>query len=99
MPTKKLNCWELKNCGRELDGDKVDELGTCPAAVSKESDGVNGGVNGGRICWAVAGTLCNGEVQGTFSKKFMNCLQCPVYTKVQEEEERAFVLLPKSEEE
>jgi signal transduction histidine kinase len=30
-------------------------------------------------CWAVAGTFCRGEVQGTFAQKFGDCRQCVVY--------------------
>jgi hypothetical protein len=30
----------------------------------------------GRPCWAVAGTFCDGEVQGTFAKKLINCMDC-----------------------
>jgi hypothetical protein len=29
---KKLNCWEVKKCGREPGGVKVKELGVCPAS-------------------------------------------------------------------
>lgn len=31
-------------------------------------------------CWQVAGTFCNGEVQGDFAQKYGNCLTCEVYT-------------------
>jgi uncharacterized protein YbcI len=27
---------------------------------------INNGVNGGRICWTITGTLCGGKVQGDF---------------------------------
>ena len=30
-------------------------------------------------CWAVAGTFCRGEVQGTFAQKFGDCRKCVVY--------------------
>ena len=79
------NCWEFKNCGREPGGLKSHELGVCVAAVHAISDGVNGGKNGGRICWAVAGTLCGGKVQGTFAEKKMSCMMCDFYKKVRSE--------------
>jgi hypothetical protein len=41
----------------------------------------------------VAGTLCKGEVQGTFARKLGNCLACPFYIQVEQEEERFFVLM------
>jgi hypothetical protein len=47
---------------------------------------VHEGVNAGRACWIVAGTLCKGEVQGTFAQKFKNCRECDFYISVREEE-------------
>ena len=71
-----LNCWEFKKCGREPGGAKAEELGVCQAAIESRVDEVNRGKNGGRSCWAVTGTLCGGEVQGTFAAKLGNCLMC-----------------------
>jgi len=72
----------------------VEELGVCPATVDSSSDGLNGGRNGGRICWAVSGTFCNGEVQGTFAEKRMSCMNCDFFRMVKREEGRSFLLLP-----
>ena len=72
----RMNCWEFFECGREPNGKKIKELGTCPAAAKVELDGVNDGKNGGRSCWAIAGTLCEGEVQGSYAQKLGNCLKC-----------------------
>ena len=88
----KLNCWQVKNCGRQPGGPKAGELGVCPAATAGSS-GINGGTNGGRICWGVAGTLCGGKVQGTFAQKVSNCMQCPFYLTVKQEEGSSFKLL------
>jgi len=88
----KLNCWEFKKCGRELGGSKVAELGVCPAATEKKADGIHGGKNGGRCCWVIAGTLCKGEIQGTFATKYSNCKECEVYKLVQKEEGGNFEL-------
>jgi len=82
----KLNCWEYKKCGREPGGVKVHELGTCPAATEKKTDGINNGKNGGRACWAISGTLCGGKVQGEFAMKLLNCLTCEFYQLVGMEE-------------
>lgn len=90
---QKLNCWEYKNCGREPGGAKVSELGVCPAAIDTPSNGLNGGSNAGRICWALAGTLCGGQVQGTFAQKRRSCVQCDFYQKVKEEEGKNFSLM------
>ncbi len=82
----KHNCWESKKCGREPGGAKVAELGVCPAVGEKRTDGINGGVNGGRACWAVTGTFCGGQVQGTFALKLANCMECGFYQAVMKEE-------------
>ena len=87
---KNVNCWEFKRCGREPGGAKAGELGVCPAAVSAESTGVNGGRQGGRFCWAVRKTLCEGDVQGTFAMKIVACKECEFYKKVKDEEEGNF---------
>ncbi len=88
----KVNCWEFKKCGRQPQGKNVAELGLCPAAVEDRLDGEHDGVNGGRACWVVAGTLCKGEVQGTFAEKFKSCEQCAFYLKVKKEEWPSFKL-------
>ncbi len=82
----KTNCWEYTKCGREAGGEKVDELGVCIAAAETKANGTHGGVNGGRACWAIAGTLCEGEVQGSYARKFQDCMLCDFYKKVMEEE-------------
>lgn len=82
----KLNCWDVKKCGREPGGAKVKELGVCQAALEPRLDGINDGKNAGRACWGVTGTLCGGKVQGTFASKMGNCLECSFYKQVQQEE-------------
>ncbi len=82
----KLNCWEVKNCGRAPGGAKVQQLGVCAASTESRANGVNGGRNAGRACWAIAGTLCGGTVQGTFATKLANCLQCEFFQQVGREE-------------
>lgn len=83
---RKENCWEFKRCGRQKDGSQCHLLGVCPAATDERLDSVHGGLNAGRACWLIAGTLCGGELQGTFAKKMKNCLQCDFYLKVKKEE-------------
>jgi len=85
------NCWELMRCGRETGGERASEIGICPAATSEDADGVNSGTNGGRVCWAVAGTLCGGRVRGTFATKLHDCLKCDFYVRVCREEGATFV--------
>lgn len=76
---KLANCWEYMSCGREPGGDRVDELGPCAATISKAGNGL---LQSGHACWAVAGTFCGGEVQGSFAQKFETCLKCPFYREV-----------------
>jgi hypothetical protein len=82
----KLNCWEIKKCGRQTGGEKAKELGVCIAAKETRTNGVHGGRNGGRCCYALAGTLCGGKVQGSFASKLTNCMQCEVFKLIQTEE-------------
>jgi len=81
-----MNCWEFKKCGRQPGGAKVAELGECVAGKSTKADGVNRGKMGGRSCWALAGTLCGGKVQGSFAQKAANCMECDFYKLVKSEE-------------
>jgi hypothetical protein len=89
----KQNCWEFKKCGREQNGEKVPELGICPVYLDVTSDGMNGGICAGRICWAITGSLCGGKRQGTFAQKQYTCLNCDFFKKVKEEEGRSFKVL------
>lgn len=93
MPLRAKNCWEVMSCGREPNGSRVAELGVCPAATHREADGLNRGRNAGRICWAVSGTFCGGEVQGTFAEKQLSCLNCRFLKQVEAEEGSYFTLL------
>ena len=47
---------------------------------------MHGGINGGRVCWAVSGTFCGGVVQGTFAAKLTNCIACEFYATVTRDE-------------
>lgn len=82
----RVNCWEAKGCGRQPGGEKVNEHGICPAAVEVKANGINGGINGGRSCWAIQKTLCGDQVQGTFTQKLNGCMQCEFYSSVRDEE-------------
>jgi signal transduction histidine kinase len=77
-------------CGREPGGDRVHEMGVCPAALEAQCDGVNHGRLGGRACWLIPGTLCGGEVQGPFCEKVDLCFDCEFYKHVVQEEQSSF---------
>ena len=86
----KLNCWEFKKCGRYPGGIFADDLGICPATQETRLNNIHGGINAGRSCWILAGTLCNGEIQGSFAKKYANCYMCDFYQTVKKEESSNF---------
>jgi two-component system NtrC family sensor kinase len=67
-----VKCWEYMKCGRDKDASLK-----CPSYP-----------NFGRVCWAVAGTFCEGKVQGTFAQKYENCKKCEFYKKVEEEKSK-----------
>ena len=73
-------------CGREPRGEKAARSGICPASIDTSMDGLNGGKNGGRICWAVSGTFCSKTIQGLYAKTQLSCRSCVFFKKVKEEE-------------
>ena len=82
---KRLNCWEYKNCGYGPDeNNKKSKI--CPTVSEDRLDGVHRGAKAGRACWVVAGTYCNGAVQGKFAQKYNTCSNCDFYQKVLAEE-------------
>ena len=82
----KLNCWEFMKCGRQPGGEKAKDLGVCPASIEVRAHGINHGINGGRSCWAISGTLCKGGRQGTYAEKLGDCLKCEFFSLVRKGE-------------
>jgi hypothetical protein len=80
------NCWEVRKCGREPGGLRVERLGVCPAAKETAFSGTNQGFNAGRYCWRIAGTFCEGKVEGSFMEGLLSCSYCDFYRTVQAEE-------------
>jgi two-component system NtrC family sensor kinase len=62
----RIPCWEYMKCGRDVNSEVK-----CPAYP-----------NFGRVCWVVAGTFCEGKVQGTFAQKYEDCRKCDFYRRV-----------------
>lgn len=89
---KKLNCWEFHRCGREPGGANAAGQGVCPAATDKRLNGTYGGINAGRACWVIAGTMCEGRVQGTYAQKLGDCGKCDFYALVKKEEGKDFLM-------
>ncbi|MBC8413316.1 MAG: hypothetical protein ISR96_08935 [Nitrospira sp.] len=93
----KINCWEFKKCGREPGGEHAGSKGVCPAALDETSEGTNSGKCAGRICWSIAGTFCDGIVQGDYAKKEVSCISCNFFLLVREEEGINIILLRPSQ--
>ena len=86
MTALKQNCWEFRQCGREPGGLEADQFGVCPAALDSATDGLLGGKNRGRVCWAVMGTLCAGLLPSTFVQKRRFCMTCEFFKRVKQEQ-------------
>lgn len=89
---KKLNCWQIKHCGKEPGGEKAAASGTCPAATEPFFDGINNGVNAGRYCWRIENTECRREVMLAPRANATACSQCEVLIQVIREEGSSFRL-------
>jgi len=81
----KDNCWEFMKCGRETGGINIAEFGLCAAAADTSANGINGGINGGRICWSVAGLFAK-KIDCLFAKKTLSCINCDFFRLVNKEE-------------
>jgi hypothetical protein len=81
----KKNCWEFKGCGMESQANN-DTAGRCPVPAMSMYDGINDGKDGGRVCWMIAGSACQGDIQGTFAQKLEACSDCDFYESVRVEE-------------
>ena len=87
-----MNCWEFVKCGQGPIGDKVKEIGYCPAATDTSLNGINGGENAGRCCWRVPIILYNDKLQGAYAK-IVDCLDCDFLKEVKKEEGNNFRFL------
>jgi hypothetical protein len=87
----KLNCWDVMRCGNRPDNGKRPRK-RCPACNESLLNGIHGGMNGGRACWAINGTLCGGTRQKRFDKKQNMCRSCTFFQNVQREESADHIL-------
>lgn len=85
-----MNCWEYRDCGRELGGRRAEELGVCPAALFQAADGYLGGTNGGRACAFITGTCCDDQRQGSYRDKSKLCWDCAFFHRLRERHGAAF---------
>ena len=89
MEDKRLNCWEVLNCGQGPDNPES----ACPVPFAVDKDGINSGLNGGRYCWTFPGTQCLCGVQGTFARKYEECLACEFFKMVDLEQGPDFTFI------
>jgi len=82
----KPNCWDFMACGYG-----PDSTSPCVVVSDQDSEGTNGGTNGGRLCWSVGGTL-SGERELAEGARTGNCLVCPFFHLVKSQEGPAFQL-------
>lgn len=54
-------------------------------ATATYADGLNGGRNGGRICWAISGSQCEAKEKGSFAAQVHGCLRCRFLEQVRAE--------------
>ncbi len=75
----KLNCWDFKKCSDKLLPHHASENIVCPVKKEFIANGLNGGINGGRMCWVIMDSHCREKSQTA-------CFQCEFYYKVMAEE-------------
>jgi hypothetical protein len=87
---KKQNCWEFWRCAEKADSSLFEGPDGCPVMTAEDADGINGGYNGGRSCWAIVGTLSPNVTKRHHAGKTSSCLQCAFYQAIQTEEGDGF---------
>ncbi len=73
-------------CGRGIGGENSVKLGECSAAMDSVSNGINDGKNGGRICWAIAGTFNAEAKERDCMAKHLTCMNCDFFNLVKSEQ-------------
>jgi len=73
-------------CGREPGGMRAEELGVCPVTTKVSADGLNGGVNGGRVCWVIENSCCQHVLEEMGKQGDASCMRCEFHLLVREEE-------------
>jgi len=72
----KLNCWEFMKCGKGPDSAINNGADICPVASAVIADGLNGGENGGRICWIISENYFKNKIQCSENKVSHSCYAC-----------------------
>ncbi|WLE96133.1 MAG: hypothetical protein QTN59_15780 [Candidatus Electrothrix communis] len=77
-----LNCWEVKNCGREPNGRNISLYGVCRVATETNLNGIHNGKNGGRCCWVaipIPEHHNKANKSGCCSGGLYECIKCNFY--------------------
>ena len=75
----KLNCWDFRKCCDKSMSHHASKSIVCPVKKELKANGLNGGINGGRICWVIMDSHCKKKAQSV-------CFQCEFRYKVMAEE-------------
>ena len=75
----KLNCWDFRKCCDKSMSHHASKRIVCPVKKEFKANGLNGGINGGRICWVIMDSHCKKKAQSV-------CFQCEFRYKVMAEE-------------
>ncbi|PKK82248.1 MAG: hypothetical protein CVT49_14585 [candidate division Zixibacteria bacterium HGW-Zixibacteria-1] len=94
--SRKLNCWEYRNCGMEPGGIFSEIHGACPVPQMMKFDGANGGRGAGRACWMVMNKV-SGKDPFICRHKRESCIHCDFYRRVHSEEETIVLTEPVEE--
>lgn len=82
----KHNCWDFMKCGRGPGGDKVSKEAICPVAAEAAAHTLNGGINGGRLCWIIAESNGGENIRCSVNHNKNSCFSCQFRFKVNSEE-------------
>jgi len=82
-----VNCWEYLNCGYGPGSENP-----CPATTDTNCNGINQGLNAGRICWTFKNVPCK-VAEVAWLEPLGSCISCSFFLKVKEEEGEEFHLL------
>lgn len=89
----KLNCWDYFKCGREIFA-RHRKDSVCVVSITSCNNGLNEGINSGRYCWKIPGSLCQSNLggdQGSIKYKEEHCQTCSFRKLVEMEEGENFI--------
>jgi hypothetical protein len=86
MMAIKFNCWEVMKCGKGPSEDGNGKSDICPIVFESSANNLNGGINGGRVCWVIAGEYYKDKVICSKFKRKDPCFACEFRYKVMAEE-------------